>query len=111
MPQNENENLILVSFHEMLTGIIKERGIHEGKWMLYVEFGLTAVNIPIFEDNDPNPPTEEYQLNNIRPTVMVPIKTIGIQPADRLSNIAVDAAVVNPKPKRSTTARKTPKKK
>ncbi len=96
---------IVFDYKEIVTALIKAENIHEGIWMLFIEFGLAAVNAPVTQEE---PKTEEDALMHLMPTAIVPVKKIGIQRASQLSGLAVDAAVVNPKP-RSTTARRTPK--
>lgn len=86
---------IVFDFHEVVTALIKNEQIHEGIWMLYIEFGLAAVNAPFSVDG-----TEIAEpMMHLMPSALLPIKKIGIQRAEQLSNLAVDAAVVNPKPK------------
>ena len=69
-----------------MTALIQQQKIHEGIWGLYVEFGILAANIG---------PTQE----DVNPAAIVPIVKMGLQKFDQLSNIAVDASEVNPKPK------------
>ncbi|MEO5858350.1 MAG: hypothetical protein ABIR33_05310 [Pyrinomonadaceae bacterium] len=97
---------IVFNFQEIVTALIKKENIHEGIWMIYIEFGLAAINAPVSDSGGELTDPLKY----LMPAALLPIKTIGIQRAEQLSNLAVDAAVVNPKTK-STTARKTPKKK
>ena len=87
---------IVFDYKEVVTALVKQEGIHDGIWMLYVEFGLAAINAPIREDAG-NPDENENPLDHIMPTAILPIKKIGIQRSDQLSNIAVDAAAVNPR--------------
>jgi hypothetical protein len=70
---------------ELVTALIRQQGIHEGIWGLYVQFGLGATN------TGPTP-------DDILPSAIVPILWMGLQKFDRESNIAVDASKVNPKP-------------
>ncbi|MFH0958235.1 MAG: hypothetical protein V1897_05980 [Pseudomonadota bacterium] len=74
-----------LSFKELAEIIVKKQGLHEGVWGIYVKFGLSAGSIG-FKEQD------------ILPTAMVPIIEIGIQKQGELSPLAVDAAVVNPRP-------------
>ena len=73
------------SHKELVEVLIKHQGLHEGLWMLYVEFGLGAVNAG---------PTDD----EILPTAVVPIQKIGLQKGEKENNLTVDAAKVNPKP-------------
>lgn len=88
---------IVFEYKEVVTALLQKEGIHEGIWMLYLEFGLAAVNAPVHEGEAS--PTDD-PLEHIMPTAIVPVKKIGIQLTDQLSSVAVDAAVVNPKPKK-----------
>ena len=82
---------------EVVETLIKKQGIHEGQWVLSVEFGLSAVTAGPSDDQ-------------LFPTAMVPLLKIGIQKTDQMSNLAVDAAQVNPaaKPKQASTQKKKP---
>jgi hypothetical protein len=73
---------------ELVDMLIKQAGVHEGKWMLMVNFGFGAVN------GGPSP-------DQIFPTAFAAIQFIGIQRAteDSPPSLVADAAVVNPKPK------------
>ena len=96
---------VLFEFHDLVTEMIRKKGIHEGIWALYVEFALVAVNMG-FNDADTESPNEgpvEGAPDLLLPTAMIPIKQIGIVQAPFTSTIAVDAAVVNPKPKQGRT--------
>lgn len=85
------------SLRELTTLLVKDQGIHEGRWMVAFEFGFAAMNAgPI--------PSE------IRPAAIVQInKAMLVRapdgfPAD--SPLVVDASQVNPGPEaRKTTAR------
>jgi hypothetical protein len=68
---------------ELVTALIKHQGIHEGLWQLSITFGFAAANV------GENP-------ESLNPASVTQIAAIGIRPADSLSNIAVDAAAVNP---------------
>jgi hypothetical protein len=81
MPEIGN---IIFSYKEVVTALLKAQGIHEGLWALFVRFGLNAANI--------GPNDEE-----LRPAAIIPILEIGLQKAEKVSNIAVDAAKVNPR--------------
>lgn len=68
---------------ELVETLIKKQGLHEGLWMIYVEFGLSAVNAG---------PSDEQLL----PAAVVPIVKIGIQKGEKENSLTVDAAKVNP---------------
>lgn len=78
-------SLITFTYKEILEALIKQQGIHEGIWGIYVEFGLVATNAGPSEDA-------------IVPTAVVPVSKIGIQRMEAIGNVSVDAAVVNPRP-------------
>lgn len=84
---------------EVVEILVKQQGLHEGLWSLSVEFGLNAV---ITGPND----------DQMFPTAMVPVIRFGIRQTDRMNNMSVDAALINPepksKPKRPSTAKKKP---
>lgn len=75
---------LIFSFQELVTLMLKAQDIHEGIWGLFVRFALNAANIGETE-------------SDMRPTAMVPLMQIGLQRMDKLTNISVDAAKVNPK--------------
>lgn len=75
--------------------MLKEKGIHEGLWMLQVEFTMSAGNFGASED------------------VAIPTSFLGVSrlgmvqvPKLELSNLTVDAAEVNPA-KTATKARRS----
>lgn len=80
MPEPTN---IAFSYHEVITALIKTAGIHEGIWGLFLRFGLSASNVGESE-------------TLFRPAAIIPVMEIGLQKFDKESNIAVDAAKVNP---------------
>jgi hypothetical protein len=79
---------IVFSHKEVVTLLIKEQGIHEGIWGLFVKFGLKAMNAGGGPDD-------------VLPTAMVPLMEIGIQRREQEDNISVDAAKVNPLPSKA----------
>lgn len=76
---------ITFKHEELVELMLKKQGIHEGIWGLFVNFGFSASNIG---------PTD----TEVSPAAIVGILGIGLQKFDKASNIAVDAAKVNPKP-------------
>lgn len=68
----------------MAEALIRYNDIHEGLWGIYIEFGLGAANV------GPEPGGDVF------PTAIVPVKKIGLQKFEEPSNLAVDAAKVNP---------------
>ncbi|MBM3774274.1 MAG: hypothetical protein FJW37_03840 [Acidobacteria bacterium] len=69
---------------EVVEALLKKQGIHEGIWGLYIRFGIKAANVG-------GSPSE------LMPSAIIPVLEIGLQKFDKESNIAVDAALVNPK--------------
>lgn len=93
------ENIpITFSYQEIVTDLLKREGIHEGIWALFVEFGITGANMQFAEPGTPPPDPSVMPPENLLPTAIIPIKKIGIIKTNFLSNLSVDAAVVNPKP-------------
>jgi hypothetical protein len=72
------------SFKEIVIALVKAQDIHEGIWGLFVNFGLSAQNVG---------PNE----NELRPSAMLPILSLGLQKFEKETNLSVDAAKVNPK--------------
>ena len=85
--------MIKFKFRDVATALVKERGIHEGYWSIYVRFGIKAVNIG-FDGSDP------------MPTALIPILDMGLTKTEQ-GPLAVDAAIVNPAPKKSVTKKKS----
>jgi hypothetical protein len=90
----EVQNYIF-TLKEIAGALVKEQGIHEGLWAIYVEFGIGAGHIPA------GPNTQE-----IMPAAVVPIVKMGIQRAEQPTPLTVDAAEVNPKQDASADRRK-----
>ena len=86
-------NQIIFDYQEIVTALLKKENIHEGIWMLYLEFGLAAVNAPVQGEGEP---LTDQPLSHLMPTAILPVKKIGIQRTDQLSNLAVDASKANP---------------
>jgi hypothetical protein len=76
-------NQLMFSFKEIVTALVKAHGIHEGIWGLIVNFGINAQNVG---------PNE----NELRPSALIPILSIGLMKSDKETNLCVDAAKVNP---------------
>jgi hypothetical protein len=72
----------LFSHQEVVEALIKKQGIHEGIWSLYMEFGLAAVNA------GPGP-------QELDPAAIIPVRKIGLQRVQEMTNLSVDAADVN----------------
>lgn len=76
---------ITFKYQEVLQALLKQAGIHEGKWQLIASFGFTAMNMG---PNDAD----------VVPGAAVAITAIGLQKAkpDSPPALTADAAVVNP---------------
>ena len=82
---------------EVAEALVKHQGIHEGIWGVSVQFGLHATNIG---------PSDQ----RLDPAAIVSIVNIEIQKFETETNLTVDAAKVNPRPKpKRKTAKKRPK--
>lgn len=75
------------SYREIAECLIKKQDLHEGIWGLYVQFGIGAANVP---------KTEAEGEKDLVPAAVIPVLRLGIQRFKEESNIAVDAAKVNP---------------
>ncbi len=71
---------------ELVELMLKKQNIHDGVWMLSVRFGMQATNFGAAADG-----------SDVLPTALIPVVAIGIHRTDKVSNVAVDASVVNPK--------------
>lgn len=87
-------NQFTFDFKELATALVKEQGIHEGLWGVYIEFGFTATNL----NTDPS------QVS-LTPAVINIVQKIGIQRFAESNNLTIDAAEVNPTPKATSGAR------
>ncbi len=76
---------ITFSHSEVVEALIRQQDLHEGLWALYLEFGLQGMNA--------GPSTSE-----LVPAALIAILKIGLQRVSEASNLAVDAAEVNPVP-------------
>ena len=77
-------NQINFSHKEVATALIRANDIHDGVWGLYIRFGMRGMN---FGTTD----------NDLNPTAIVPILSIGLQRFEKVNNLSVDAAEVNPR--------------
>ena len=71
---------------ELAEILVKQQGIHEGVWGIYVRCALGAMNVGSTDAD-------------LQPAAIVPVVEIGIQTFEKENNLTVDAAKVNPKPK------------
>lgn len=85
---------IMFRYKEIAEMFVKQADIHEGYWGVVVRFGIQAMNISL---NSAEPV----------PTAIVPVLEIGLQRESEMTPLAVDAAVINPAPKKSLGEKKT----
>ena len=81
MPETTEINF---SHREIAEMLIKKQDIHEGIWALSLRFNFTASNVGPSQ-------TEIY------PSAVASVVQIGLHKVDTESNIALDAAKVNPR--------------
>jgi hypothetical protein len=72
---------------EVVEALIKHKGLHEGLWMLNLAFGVQGGFIG--EDE-----------HSVDPAAIVGVKMIGLTKVKEPHPLALDAAEVNPAPKR-----------
>jgi hypothetical protein len=77
---------LLFTHKEVVEALVKQQGLHEGLWMLYMEFGIQGVNMG---------PSDDLLV----PGAIVPVQKIGLQRGTKENSLTVDAAKVNPRPK------------
>lgn len=86
---------IIFSHKEVVEALLKQQGISDGFWGLYVKFGIKGVNIG---ENE----------TEIVPAAIIPILELGLQRFDKETNISIDAARIGTNPQ--LTKRKQTKK-
>ena len=96
----ENPERIMFSYQEVVECLLKEKGIHEGLWGISIGFGFGVVNASAVDEPE-----------KFLPAAIIPVQEIGIQKFETESNLTVDAAKVNPRPAKKTTAKKPSKSK
>lgn len=84
MPEIKNYTFGHTELAEIL---IKQQGIHDGLWGIYIEFNMVAANVP----TGPDPKT-------LLPASINFVTKIGIQRFDTPTSLTVDASQVNPAP-------------
>lgn len=90
------------SHEELLAILLKSAGIHEGLWMLSINFGLSATNMSNSNNGE----------ENLRPCVMAFVENFGLMRVERaLKGLTLDAAIVNPLAVANEVKKSTPKKK
>jgi hypothetical protein len=76
--------VIKFSFQELVTLMVKQQGLKEGHWGLFVRFGISAINIG-----------ESEQV--VFPAAIVPLMEVGLTKYDAPSPLSVDAATIEQK--------------
>lgn len=71
------------SYKEIATTLVKAQGLHEGIWQLQIKFGISGANIGPSDDD-------------LKPSAIVPILSIGLARMAKENNLSVDASKVNP---------------
>jgi hypothetical protein len=90
------------SHEELLAILLKSADIHEGLWMLSINFGLSATNMSNSNNGE----------ENLRPCVMAFVENFGLMRVERaLKGLTLDAAIANPLPVRNPAKKPAPKKK
>ncbi len=83
MMKDDVRECTTLTHQELAALIVKEKGIHDGFWSIYVEFKIYGVNF-------------EIPKGALSPAAVVPVPRIGIQRWERPNGLTVDAAKVNP---------------
>ncbi|MFP4896990.1 hypothetical protein [Paraburkholderia sp. EG304] len=73
------------SFQELLIGVLRSQHIHEGHWVLNVEFNVTGISMNTTES-----------LGQTVPGLVVSMTRATLVRADHGAKGAIDAAVANP---------------
>ena len=81
----ETQEKHVFNYQEVAEALVKQQGLHEGLWAIYIEFGIGAANVNTKEAS------KEYA-----PAAIVPVKGIGLLRSSEENNLTVDAAIVNP---------------
>ena len=76
---------LFYSHPELVTVMLKDRNIHEGHWIMIVNFGFGAMNAG-----------QDEAGTDVSPTAMVGVNKIGIQQVPEPMPFSVDASKVNP---------------
>lgn len=70
---------IIFTHKEVVEALLKQQGIREGIWGIYIKFGIKGANVGM-SDVD------------LMPAAIVPVLEIGLQKFDQENNLAIDAA-------------------
>ena len=72
----------MFSYKEVVEALIRQQGLTEGIWAIYIKFGISAANIGSEIGAD------------LHPSAIVPVLELGLQKADKMSNLSVDASTL-----------------
>ena len=75
------------SFQEVAEALIKQQKIHEGVWSVTARFGIKALNVGSSDED-------------LLPTAIIPLVKLGLRKVPAEDNLSVDAAKVNPVPRK-----------
>ena len=89
----------MFDYQELVELMIKKQGLHEGLWMLSIEFGQAAASVPTGDGK------------TFMPAAINLVQRIGIKKheGELAGNLVVDAAVVNPNTRRRDGGRRATK--
>jgi hypothetical protein len=79
---NDDKHVHALEHRELIELLLKRYGIHEGIWGVFVEFKFMSANIG--------------PVGDVLPASVTAVNRIGIQPFPEESNLAFDAAKLNP---------------
>ncbi len=77
---------------DILRLLIKQEGVHEGHWILAVNFGFSASNVGQSENGE-----------DACPAGIVALQKVALQQVPEVLPFSLDAAVVNPAPRKVKT--------
>jgi hypothetical protein len=85
---------ISFTYKEVVEALVRKQGIRDGIWGLYLRFGISAANI----GTEPNA--------ELTPAAIIPVLEIGLQQFDKVNNLSIDVAAINPKSAKKATPKK-----
>ena len=81
----------IFSYQEVAEALVKKLDLHEGRWGIYMEFGIKGANIGPSDDK-------------LMPAALVPVVRMGLQRFESENSLSVDASKVNPQTQKETSA-------
>jgi len=82
----------MFDLRDVLADLIKRQGLRQGRWKIICELGFAGTNATV-----PSPEGAPQ----VKPAAMVIIQRVGLSKTDEVSNLTMDAAEVNPEPRKS----------